>query len=459
MPAKRLFLNRRHTEVDMTEGSILGHIIHFAIPVSLGYLFQQLYNMVDAWVVGRFVSNEAYAAVGSVGNIIGMLISFFGGLSVGTGVVISQLFGAGRQKDVNRAAHTALLASLFMGIVFTVLGIALTPALLRMMNTPQSVYADAQTYLMIYFAGLLGLMIYNIGSGILRAIGDSQRPFYFLAVCAVANIVLDLAFVLVIPMGVAGVALATILSQIVSAVLVIITLLRTDACVKLEFKKLRIHKDLLRRIVTIGIPSAINSTITSFSNIFVQSYINFFGDNFMSGWSTYLRYDSLLALPHVSISAAVTTFVGQNLGKGQVDRAKKSVNISLLLGSASSVVLIVPLVIFREPLAAFFNGKEEVVFYASQLILYIIPSYVIAGGANVFVSALQGAGNTKVPTVIMLCCYVLTRQIYLFIISRIWNIPLLIAMGYPICWILCTFATGIYYYKVKFKTKYLMINR
>ena len=219
-------LKRR--DVDMTEGNITRHIINFAIPLLIGNIFQQLYNTVDTWVVGNYVNNRAYSAVGTVGPIVNMLIGFFMGLSSGAGVVISQYYGAQQPDKVKQTVHTALLMTLLMGLVFTVLGIVMIPLMLQLINMPAEVRGEATTYLSIYFAGILGLMFYNIGSGILRAVGDSQRPFYFLMVSAVINIVLDLLFVLVFQMGVAGVALATIIAQGVSAVLVIITLLLTD---------------------------------------------------------------------------------------------------------------------------------------------------------------------------------------------------------------------------------------
>ena len=281
---------KKGKDVDMTQGNIVRHLIIFALPLLAGNVFQQMYNMVDTWVVGRYVSNEAYAAVGTNGPIINLLIGFFMGLSSGAGVVISQYYGAKRYEDVSRTVHTAITMTLILAVLFTGLGLFLTPYLLSFMNTPANVLPESTTYLRIIFSGIGGLMIYNIGSGILRAVGDSQRPFYFLVVCAVMNTVLDLLFVLIFRMGVAGVALATITSQAFSAVLVIITLLRTDECIKVRLKSLGIHFDMLKKIFRVGIPAAIQMAITSFSNIFVQSYINFFGDNCMSGWTTYVWF-------------------------------------------------------------------------------------------------------------------------------------------------------------------------
>lgn len=433
----------------MTEGNILRHIVNFALPLLIGNIFQQLYNTVDTWVVGNFVSNEAYSAVGTVGPIVNMLIGFFMGLSSGAGVIISQYYGAGQKEKVSETVHTAITMTLILAVVFTFLGIAMIPAMLNFMKMPDSVLPEATTYLTIYFAGLIGLMLYNMGAGILRAVGDSQRPFYYLVVCAVMNTVLDLVFVLVLGMGVEGVALATILSQGTSAVLVIINLLRTDNCIQLFPKKLRIHWAIMKKIFVVGIPAALQLAITAFSNIFVQSYINFFGENCMSGWTTYAKVDQLLWLPMQSIALAATTFVGQNLGKNQIDRAKQGVRTSLFLAMAATVIMMIPVLIFATPIVAFFNSKPEVVEYGSMLLRLLSPFYVLCCFNQVYAGALRGAGNTRAPMVIMLCSFVGFRQLYLFFMSGICNEIIPIAMSYPAGWLLCSLLTGLYYHKAQ----------
>ncbi len=451
MPFKPRFRLTPHKkqDVDMTEGNIFRHLITFAFPLLVGNLFQQLYNMVDTWVVGRYVSNEAYAAVGSVGPIVNMLIGFFLGLSSGAGVVISQYYGAQKHDKVSHAVHTSVLMTVIMGILFTGIGLAMTPYMLQLMKTPDNVLPESTAYLTIYFSGILGLMIYNIGSGILRAVGDSQRPFYFLVVCAVMNTVLDLVFVLVFRMGVQGVALATIISQGTSAVLIIIALLRADNCIKLIPKELRIHWDMLKKIFSVGIPAALQMTITSFSNVFVQSYINFFGDDVMSGWTTYAKVDQLLFLPMQSISLASTTFVGQNLGKNQVSRARKGVTLSLTLAVSSTLVMLIPMVLFAPQIVAFFNDKPEVIECGTVLLRWISPFYILCSFNQIYSGALRGAGNTKAPMVIMLLSFVVFRQVYLFAVSQFWNEILPIAMGYPAGWLLCSSLSALYYHKVK----------
>lgn len=446
---KQRFSFRQRKDVDMTEGNITRHIISFALPLLIGNVFQQLYNTVDTWVVGNYVSNEAFSAVGSVGPIINMLIGFFMGLSSGAGVVISQYYGAKRHQEVQDTVHTAILMTVIMGIAFTGIGLGMTPYMLRLMNTPENVMPESTAYLTIYFSGILGLMIYNIGAGILRAVGDSQRPFYFLVVCAVLNTALDLLFVLVFHMGVEGVALATVLSQGVSAVLVVITLMRTETCIKLRLRDLKIHFAMLGKIFRVGIPAAIQMAITAFSNIFVQSYINYFGDNCMSGWTAYAKIDQLLFLPMQSIALASTTFVGQNLGCNQVERAKKGVSQALLIAMASTLVLMIPVIAFASPLVAFFNSKEEVVQIGTVLLHWLTPFYVLCCFNQIYSGALRGAGNSRAPMIIMLSSFVAFRQVYLFVMSRVWNEIIPIAMSYPAGWLLCSTLTAIYYHSVQ----------
>ena len=446
---KNTLAGGRRTDVDMTEGNITRHIIVFAIPLLLGNIFQQLYNMVDTWVVGNFVSNEAFSAVGSVGPICNMLIGFFLGLSSGAGVVISQFYGARRYQEVEDTVHTAILLTGLMALAFMVVGNIMTPAMLCLMNTPEEVFPESEAYLRIYFTGVSGLMFYNIGSGILRAVGDSTRPFYFLVVSALLNVGLDLLFVLVLDMGVSGVALATVLSQGISAILILITLMISDSCIKLKLYRLRIHWSMLRKICTVGIPAALQMTITSFSNVFVQSYINYFGADCMSGWTTYSKVDQLIFLPMQSIALASTTFVGQNLGKNQPERARKGVRNALLIALASTAIMMIPVIIFAAPIVRFFNAKPEVVEFGTVFLHWITPFYILCVFNQVYSGALRGAGNSKVPMIIMLTSFVAFRQVYLFIMARVCNEILPIAMGYPAGWLLSAILTAAYYHKAK----------
>ena len=440
-------------DVDMTQGSIIGHIVRFSIPLLIGNLFQQLYNTVDTWVVGNYVSNEAFSAVGSVAPIVNMLIGAFTGLASGAGVVISQYYGAGRNDKVHDSVHTAVTMTLILTVLFTAIGILFAPYAVAITDLHENSVDDAISYLTIYFAGMVGLMLYNMGAGILRAIGDSKRPFYYLVVCAVINTILDLVLVIVFHMGVEGVALATIISQGVSAILVVITLLRTNSCVKLQIKKLKIEWSILKKMLFVGIPAALQLAITAFSNIFVQSYINHFdkglaSSDYMAGWTAYLKIDQLLFLPMQSISLATTTFVGQNLGKNQVERAKKGISQSVIMAMSATAIMMIPIVIFAPHIVGFLNSKPEVIAHGTLFLRVLTPFYIICCFNQVYASALRGAGNSRDCMFIMLGSFVLFRQIYLFSMARIYNEIVPIVMSYPAGWIVCSVITAIYYHKV-----------
>ena len=444
-------------DVDMTQGSTTRHLVRFALPLLAGNLFQQLYNMVDTWVVGNFVSNEAFSAVGTVTPIINTLIGFFLGMSSGAGVVISQYYGAHRPEKVREAVHTAMLLTVIMGMVFTGVGIAMTPLMLELMKTPAEVAPDQTAYLTIYFAGIMGLLLYNMGSGILRAVGDSQRPFYFLLVSAGVNTALDLLFVLKFGMGVEGVAYATIIAQAVSAVLTIAVLIGYDGSVKLSLRDLRIHWRMLKKIVAVGIPAALQMAITAFSNVFVQGYINHFGADCMSGWTAYTKIDQLVILPVQSLSLASTTFVGQNLGVGNVERAKGGVRRALYLSFAVTAVLLVPVLTLAPDMTAFFNSKPEVVSYGALLLRLLSPFYFFFCINQIYSGALRGSGNSQVPMFIMLGSFVVFRQIYLYVMAHfISNEIVPIAMGYPAGWFVCSAVTLLYYAHCKFDSHRLV---
>ena len=433
-------------DVDMTEGNIFGHIIRFAIPLLIGNLFQQLYNMVDTWVVGRFVSDTAFSAVGTVGPIINMLIGFFLGLSGGAGVVISQYYGAKEEEKVKKAVHTSLVMTVALAVVFTVVGILIVPYMLKLNKTPESVLPEATAYLTIYFAGVAGLMIYNMGAGILRAVGDSKRPFYFLVISAVTNTVLDLVFVLAFGMGVEGVAYATIIAQGLSAVLTIIVLCRSRGCIRLRLTDFKADMAILKKIVIIGIPTAIQVAITGFSNTFVQGYINHFGDVVMGGWTAYSKVDALMFMPMQSISLAATTFVGQNIGKGQVDRAKRGVRYALYLALLSTAIVMIPIIVFAPYTVRFFVDTPEIVEYGTLFLQTITPFYLLCAFNQIYAGVLRGAGDTLPPTIIMVSSFVLFRQAYLFVMANyISNTIMPIAMSYPAGWLVASIASSIYY--------------
>lgn len=439
-------------DTDMTTGNILRHIILFSLPLLVGNIFQQLYNMVDTWVVGNYVSNEAFSAVGTVGPVINMLIGFFSGLANGGGVVISQYYGAKRYDEVKRSVHSSILMTIALSILLTLFGIAVVPLVVRMMNTPAEVIPESTRYLSIYFSGLSGLLFYNMGAAILRAVGDSRRPFYFLTVSAVLNIILDLYFVIRLQMGVAGVAWATIISQGISALLTMLVLFGTSSVVKLEFSAMKMDWQILKRIVRIGIPSALQMAIVSFSNIFVQSYINYFGTDVMSGWSAYSKVDALLWLPMQSVGMAVTTVVGQNLGRGEKERAVNGVRLGLIVGLVITGLCMIPIMIFAPYTVAVFNSKPEVVEYGTLFLRMITPFAIMAVFSQIYAAALRGSGNSQAPMVIMIFGYVVARQIYLFVFSHfISNTIIPISLGYPFGWVVVSLLIILYYHKVGIK--------
>ena len=453
---RRLFGGRRH-DVDMTEGSIIKNLVLFALPLLVGNLFQQLYNMVDTWVIGQTGENGAFAAVGSVGPIINIMIGIFSGLASGAGVVISRHFGAHDEEGVRRAVHTSIAATAVLSVVFTVLGLTLSPTAVSLMLRGEGgeVYPYAVTYLTIYFAGISALLIYNMGAGILRAVGDSRHPLYFLIVSAVTNIALDLLFVFALGMGVTGVALATVISEVLSAILTVLTLLRTPSCVRLVPRAIRIDPGTLGSIVLIGIPAAIQLALTAFSNVFVQSYIaNVNGDQTatLAGWTTYSKIDMFLFLPSQSLAIATTTFVGQNLGAGNIPRARRGIRTAFLLAAAVTAPTIGLVMLVAPHLAGIFNPDPAVVAVASLLLRYITPFYIFTCVNQVFAAGLRGAGNSTAPMLIMLLSFVGFRQLYLLVMSSyISNDLIPVAMGYPAGWAICCLVMTVYYLTYKFK--------
>ena len=444
---------RLSRSVDMTEGPIARHLINFAAPMLIGLVFQQLYNTVDTIVVGNFVSSQALAAVGVSGPLISTLLGFFNGFSTGATVVIARCFGARDHKGVQNAVHTTILVTLLMAIVFTGAGTALAPALLRLMRAPDDMFEEASIYFRIYFEGVIGLMLYNMGAGILRAVGDSRRPLYFLIFSAIVNTAGDLIFVLVFHMGVAGVAYATILAQALSAVLVLVTLVRSHGDYHLDLRRLRIDLPILKKIVGIGLPTALQDALTSLSNVFVHSYINVFGTACAAGWSVYGKLDQFALLPQQAISMANATFVSQNLGANNIARAKRGIRTALLIGMSCTAVLMTPLLLFARPLLTLFNRDPDVLYYGVMFVLYISPFYLFACVNDIIGGALRGAGEAMAAMICMLSTFVVSRQIYLFFISRVTDSPLLVGLGYPLGWVLCCISLLLCYRLIPWEQK------
>ncbi len=434
--------------LDMTRGNYYSLLFRFAIPILLGQLFQQLYNTFDTWCVGNFVGKNSFSAVGTISSIINMLIGFAGGFSTGASVVISQYFGANDENKISRAVHTYIIFTIILCLIMTVLGLVLVPFMVSLVGSPEEVAIEQRIYLSIYFAGISGLLIYNAGSSIFRAIGNSRLPFIFLVISAVLNIIWDMILVINFNMGTSGVAYATIFSQAVSAILVLIALLKTKSVVRISIKKMCFDFKILKSIILIGLPSALQMSITSFSNVFVQSYINAFGADVMGGWTAYTKVDQILFLPMQCLGMAAMTFVGQNIGANNILRARKGANRALFMGLISTFILLIPIVISAPNVVTFFISESEVdvIKYGTLFLRYISPFYILCTFNQVYGSALRGAGKSQFPMFIMLFSFVFFRQIYLFVVKNyISNTILPIAMGYPFGWILCSILITITY--------------
>ena len=423
---------------DMTEGSIWLHLLHFSIPMAIGLLFQQLYNTVDTLVVGRFVGQQAQAAVGSTWPIINTIVGFCAGLATGASVVISQRYGAHDYRGLGRAVHTTIALTFLMSLIATGVGQVIITPMLRFMQTPEDVMADSHSYLSIYFAGVSGILFYNIGSGILRAVGDSRRPLIFLILSALLNTGLDLLFVLAFHMGVNGVAYATVLAQVLSAALILFALTREDGGYGIRWREIRIDRESLVSILKIGLPSSVQTAITSFSNVFVQSYINSFGSACMAGYGVYNKIDAFALIPVQSISMSSTTFVGQNWGARQPTRAREGVRTAIWMSIAATTALGLIVFVLARPLMGFFSPEAEVIDYGVRFIHIVTPFYIALCFNQICAGALRGVGDATVPTVIMLISFVAFRQIYLAVTKAMGAGFVAVALAYPVGWMLCT---------------------
>jgi putative MATE family efflux protein len=429
----------------MTQGPILRQLVFFSFPLMLGNVFQLLYNMVDSIIVGNFVSKQALAAIGSTTVIVSMIVFFFSGFATGAGVVIGNNFGARNMDRLHDAVHTTVAATFIFSLLLTLLGTAAVRPMLVIMRTPEDVFRDAALYLRIYIGGISGLLIYNMGSGILRAVGDSIRPLGFLILTSVLNILLDLFFVIVLKLGIAGAAVATILSQFVSAALILLLLTRTRDIYRLDWRELHIDFPILKKIFSIGMPTALQAVITSFSNIFVQGYINAFGSDVMAGWSCYNKLDHFIFLPMQSMSVASTTFVSQNAGAGNERRSRRGTFLAILITCLVIGVTAAVLTFFAPAAVRMFSPDEAVIRYGAMFIRTNAFFLIFNGIAQVLAGALRGRGDSRGPMVIMLFNFVVVRQIYLYWVTHyVANTPRLVGFGYPVGWVLCCVMELIY---------------
>lgn len=424
----------------ITQGPIWKQLLFFFFPILLGTFFQQMYNTVDTIIVGRVVGTTALAAVGATGPLVNMVNGFFIGISSGATVILSQCYGAGNRQGVHDALHTGVALSLVLGAVITVLGVGLGPWVMSLMNMPESCLADASSYLRIYFAGAIGSMVYNMGAGILRAMGDSQRPMVFLMATCVLNVVLDILFVAVLHMGVAGAALATTVAQFLSAALPLRVLLKRSED-RLELRQLRIDRKLLGRILRIGVPAGLQFVTFDFSNILIQSSVNSFGDVTMAAWTAHGKTDAITWMISGAFGVSVTTFVGQNFGAQKYRRIRQSAWVCLgmsvaLVGAVAAVILC-----FRSRILGIYTDDPEVIAVGSVIMLSIMPFNIVFMPIEVFAGTMRGVGYSVVPTVITGCCVCLFRILWLATVVRRWHTLGMLTVCYPISW---SIAAGVF---------------
>lgn len=432
---------------DLINGKIWKAILWFSIPMLVGNLFQQLYNTVDSYVVGNFVSSGALAAVGQSTPIINTLVGFFTGLATGAGVVIAQYFGGNHLNKMKKAIHTSIALTLILCVLFTILGIGLSKQILILIGSPDSVMAPASLYLRIYFGGISFVCIYNMGSGILRAVGDSKTPLYYLIVASIINIILDFVFVLYFHMGVAGAGWATFIAQGISALLVMIKLVFSKEIYKVEFKDISIDMPILKKIIEIGIPTALQQSIVSFSNVIVQSYINSFGANAVAGYTSYVKIDGFLQLPIQSFAMAITTFTGQNIGAHAIDRVKKGLRTTMAMTFGVTTIGVLIIYIFGEQLVGIFSSDPEVIKYGYLMARIFAAGYLTLPVIQIISGALRGVGLSNIPMYFMVGTFVFLRQIYLAIaVPLTHNIGIVFA-GWPVTWVICMIGLLIYYFR------------
>lgn len=430
----------------ITEGIIWKQLLIFFFPIVFGTFFQQLYNTIDTVIVGHFIGKGALASVGgSSTQIVNLVVGFFTGLSSGASVIIAQFYGARDERSVQESLHTAYAFSILGSIAISIPGILLAPHLLRWMNTPAELIRDSALYLRIYFAGILFVFIFNVGSSILRAIGDSKHPLYYLMVCCLLNIILDILCVVWLDMGVAGAAAATFFSQAVSAALVTRKLMISGGIMKLSLKKLRFHANVLRSQLRIGMPAGFQSIMYSLSNVIIQTALNNFGTDTVAAWSVYGKLDAVFWMISGAIGISITTFVGQNFGARKYDRVKKSVRVCLGIDTLISVVLVVFFLLLRNPLFAIFTNDPDVIRIGCEMMALITPCYMFFICIEVLSGALRGIGDVIIPTLITLGGVCIFRILWLIGALRIRPTVGAIILSYPVTWLITSILFIIYY--------------
>ena len=433
----------------MTEGSIWKSILLFSVPLILGNMLQQLYNTADSIIVGNFVGSNALAAVGSSGSPIFLLIGFSQGIAVGAGVVVSQFLGAKDREGAHIAVHTSLALSAILGAILTVCGIAVSRALLTAMNTPAEVLEDAVLYMRLYFGGVLFSVVYNMTAGILNAAGNSRRSLVYLAAASVTNIVLDLVLIAGLKMGVAGAAIATDLSQLVSCVLSLRFLMKTDDACHVELSGIRLHRSMAGRIIRVGLPTGIQNMVISISNVLVQAGVNGYGAAAMAGFGAYMKIDGFNILPVTSISMAATTFVGQNYGAGRLDRVKKAVWVTLGIGILYTLCTGAALLAGQDFILHLFTRDEAVIAFGKLAMHWFCPFYFLLSILHGLAGAVRGTGASVPPMVVLLVSLCLFRIVWIQWVLPSFSTINGIFLLYPVSWGLGAVLMALYAWKGK----------
>ena len=429
-------------------GPIWKQLLTFFFPILLGSFFQQMYNTVDAIIVGQFVGKAALAAVGgSTSVLISFLVNLFTGISSGATVIIAQQFGAQNSDGVKKSVHTSMALTIIAGIAITIIGFALSKPALLLMGTPDDILGHATTYMRIYFLGSLASFVYNIGSGILRAVGDNRRPLYFLIAACMTNIVLDVVLVLGLHMGVAGAALATILSQLVAAILVVWVLVKTDLPIRINFKEITIIKEHLQSVLRVGIPSGLQANMYTISNIALQACINSFGTNSVAAWTAYGKVDSFFWMIIGAFGISITTFVGQNYGAGQYERVRKAVKTCLIMTFSASAFIGAFFCLFAQPLLSVFTSDPDVLAIGMRILYMTAPTYVTFVCIEILSGTIRGCGNSLPPMLLTCCGVCIFRVAWVFLLNPIWHSLDMVIVSYPVSWTLTSILFVIYYRK------------
>ena len=443
-------------QVDLTQGPIARQMIRFFIPIWCGIFFQQIYVTADAIIISKVVGESAMAAVGCTTTFINLLIGFFTGIGSGATVVIAQYFGSRENALAQRAAHTALVLAAFIGLAFMILGLLISPWLLSLLQTPPDLYDMALQYLRVYFLGMIGSVVYNMGSGILRAVGDAKRPVYILIATVVVNIVLDLLFTAGLRLGVQGAAAATAISQFTAMFLVLLCMYRErELPIQFRFRRLRPDRRLLWRITLIGLPIGLQATMFDLSNLLIQSSVNFFGTSTVTAWTAYSNINLIFWMSVSAMGTTITTFTGQNFGAGKIERLYRGVRVGLGLSALGCVLISVFTLLLRYPLTHLFATEPEVVQICIHMLLFLTPTYITYMCIEILSGAIRGVGESLVPMIITGSSICIFRVVWVFWVLPLNNTLDMICISYPISWIIGTVIFALYYKKGKWLVKRL----